>query len=668
MKRMLVIAMVALTAIVSAQVNPEVAFRAAMETETVKGDLKAAIEQYKVVVESGNRSLAAQALLRMADCHQKLGTDEARSIYQRVVHDYQDQSEALAIARTRLAGSPAMASTRGDRALWTGRDVDVFGTVSPDGRYLSYTDWFTTNNLMLHDFETGSDRALTDNVTFGQFGYVNWSAISRRGDEVAYEWDDNKSNRTELRIVSLRGAGAPAPRVVMTLDVAESIRPVDWSPDGKSIAVLLERADRSTQIGIVGLQDGSLRILKSIAWRGVSGLVFSTDGRHLAYDLAVDEESRSHQIRVIATDASGDTIVVPAAERNYTIGWAPSGHVLFASDRSGALALWGLLVAEGHPSGEPVLLRSDLISSWSLGLSSAGTLYLWKRAGAEYVRVASVDPEQGAVGSSSTFERFIESRGRPGWSADGGHLVFTSCGPGGGGPCRLSIWSRETGQTRDVPHSLWYLHFPSLSPDGRQIVSGGSDRKGRRGVFLIDAATGRSSLLYEAGLNQGIPEWAPDGRSIYRYGPSQAILQRDVASGAERQVFVPSLHSARGCKVSPDARLAACMVVDSAGRARSLAVTALPDGPFQTILQARTPDEIGFRFHWTADSRALLASAGAQLWLAPLTGAPRRLQLKGELPQLHPDGRSIAYVANAGREGGEIWALENVLPALKAGR
>ena len=36
----------------TAQGKPEVALRAAMETETVKGDLKGAIEQYKKIVAS----------------------------------------------------------------------------------------------------------------------------------------------------------------------------------------------------------------------------------------------------------------------------------------------------------------------------------------------------------------------------------------------------------------------------------------------------------------------------------------------------------------------------------------------------------------------------------------------------------------------------------------
>ena len=82
--------------------NPERLLKAAMNTELVDGNLKAAIEQYKKVVESGNRPLAAQALLHIAECYQKLGDAQARQVFERVVREYADQKKAVAIARERL--------------------------------------------------------------------------------------------------------------------------------------------------------------------------------------------------------------------------------------------------------------------------------------------------------------------------------------------------------------------------------------------------------------------------------------------------------------------------------------------------------------------------------------------------------------------------------------
>jgi hypothetical protein len=69
------------------QGSPEVALRAAMETETVEGDLNAAIEQYRTIAETSDRAIAAKALIRMAGCYEKLGLTESRKIYEQVVRD-----------------------------------------------------------------------------------------------------------------------------------------------------------------------------------------------------------------------------------------------------------------------------------------------------------------------------------------------------------------------------------------------------------------------------------------------------------------------------------------------------------------------------------------------------------------------------------------------------
>ena len=76
----------------AAQSSAAVALRAAMETETVRGDLKAAIEQYRALAKNPDRAIAAQALVRMAGCHQKLGDAQAKAIYEQVVRDFGDQT------------------------------------------------------------------------------------------------------------------------------------------------------------------------------------------------------------------------------------------------------------------------------------------------------------------------------------------------------------------------------------------------------------------------------------------------------------------------------------------------------------------------------------------------------------------------------------------------
>ena len=81
----------------------EVALQAAIKIETIDGDLKAAIEQYKRIaaLPGASRATVATALLRMGQCYEKLGNAEARTAYERVVREFGDQS------RSRRGGTSA---------------------------------------------------------------------------------------------------------------------------------------------------------------------------------------------------------------------------------------------------------------------------------------------------------------------------------------------------------------------------------------------------------------------------------------------------------------------------------------------------------------------------------------------------------------------------------
>lgn len=61
----------------------DILYERAVQKETADGDLKAALELYKqTVAKAGtNRAVAAKALVRMAQCYEKLGDADARKAY-----------------------------------------------------------------------------------------------------------------------------------------------------------------------------------------------------------------------------------------------------------------------------------------------------------------------------------------------------------------------------------------------------------------------------------------------------------------------------------------------------------------------------------------------------------------------------------------------------------
>ncbi len=119
----------------------EVQLRAAQYKADVEGDLKGAIDMYRRVVQAGDRPLAAAALVRMAECYEKLGDEQARRIFEQVVREYGDQKDAVAAARAHLGAAASTGPGLVTRQLWSvppaalgERTADGLGTVSPDGR------------------------------------------------------------------------------------------------------------------------------------------------------------------------------------------------------------------------------------------------------------------------------------------------------------------------------------------------------------------------------------------------------------------------------------------------------------------------------------------------------------------------------------------------------
>ena len=92
---------------VAAQSDAARRLESAIHREIVAGDLTGAIEVYKgIAADSGApRTVAARALLQLAQCQEKLGQrPDAHTTYTRLARDFADQAEIAAQARSRLAG------------------------------------------------------------------------------------------------------------------------------------------------------------------------------------------------------------------------------------------------------------------------------------------------------------------------------------------------------------------------------------------------------------------------------------------------------------------------------------------------------------------------------------------------------------------------------------
>ena len=668
--------------------------------EQILGDLQAAILSYQKAVEKHeqSRQTAAQAQFRIGRCYEKLGnTDEAVKAYRQLLQDFDDQTEVTAEARARLAalGHPVSPSIV-VRQVWAPAD-DVHGMPSPDGRYLTYVDW-NTANLALRDLTTGENRSLTDE---GTWNTPNQKACdsewSPDGQQVAYEWLNK--DIWELRIIRLDGA---KPRVLYRNEEVKYTWLYAWSQDGQYILAWFGKvAHGRGEIGLVSVADGSVRTVKSEAWSPIK-MDLSPDGRYIVCDSR--EDSPQRDIFSLTVDGGRQTPLVTHPANDYAPVWAPDGkQIVFVSNRTGTPTTWTLEVVDGKPRGEVQIIKQDMTRKMPMGFTRDGAFYYALRSiqGGGYmvgdVYIATRDPATGKVVAppEKIPQRFEGANASPDWSPDGKYLAYVSVR---GlfreieGYCALVIYELETGEARELP--LKHKVKICWSPDGRSILAAGQDYE-RAELYIIDVQTGdiTSVMQAQSGIQIWDVGWSSDGKEIFygrvrirRTGYIWSIVARELETGGEKE-----LGRGQAIALSPDGqqlvfhKMQALQVIPSAG------------GEPREVLRL-PPSEIfpfGIGPAWTPDGRYIIVGKGrrnypleadtrelseakadaAQLfeaWQIPVEGGePQKLGLAMEAfheLSLHPDGRRIAFTQPGSARYGEVWAMENFLPELKAAK
>jgi Tol biopolymer transport system component len=224
-----------------------------------------------------------------------------------------------------------------------------------------------------------------------------------------------------------------------------------------------------------------------------------------------------------------------------------------------------------------------------------------------------------------------------------------------------------------------YAGLVRWAPDSRSFVLKGSDAKGREGVFQIDAQSGALTELVRIPGSSGnsLPAMSPDGTKLYfwtgnvlRGTPGSRFLERDLASGHERELFgaggplYPDL--------SPDGRQLAGVIADDKRTPVAVVLIPVAGGEAKELFRVRDGEALSSYIAWTPDGRGVVVpvrgEGGFAPLFVPLSGeTPRKLDLEtsGTGLRIHPDGRQVAFTSPDSREG-ELWVLENFLPALTA--
>ena len=641
-------------------------FKAAQHIEEVEGDLRKAIELYRQIAQMADRAAAARALIRMAECHQKLGDAEANNIYQRIIRDYSDQAAAVTTARAGL--QDAVARNAGSSTLVTQRVLEASGNwdrISPDGHYVARPD-NKTGNLVLYDLKTGTTRALTPDggPEDPDHRFPLSSAFSRDGRQVAYEWYLEIKDQSILRVIATDESTNRLPRTVYDNPDAD-VSPIDWSPDGQWIAVMIERRDRTKQIGIVRVADGSLRVLKTVDWSRVGGLRFSPDSSLLAYHRPPREGALERDVFVIALDGSRETAIAASPADDIMLEWAADGQrLLIASDRSGSNSLWSVGTS-GHPSGSIELVKSDVGVISSAGPTRDGALFYSMVPATPGIYTATFDPASGQLvpGSVQALQQFKGYAFLPQVLDDGKTVAYVSRRDVSATLGNvLMMVTTDTGHTREVRPALAYGNFPHWFPDGRHAIVYGLDPKGRPGIFKVDATTGEIALTIPR-ETCNLPFLSADGRSIFCHSPQEKQLRQvDAATGAVMRTLT---HEGAPYAASPDGRY----VVTS-----QLSIVALETGESRSLIQLSPPSsQVGnsFTLSWTPDSRSVLfygrLNGDEGVWRIPIGGgAPQKINVNvGTILSWRMNAKTgrVAFSTNGVGPRLEMWKMQNFMPS-----
>jgi Tol biopolymer transport system component len=682
-------------------------FQKALATERADGNLRAAIQLYERVVKefARDRPLVARALVRIADCYEKLGQRDAARVYERVVKEFADQPESATVARARLSAlqGPALAAAQSIRKLWAG-DADPMGTPSLDGRYLSFTDW-TTGDLAIRDLADGTRRRITNTGGWEASGdFAEFSMLSPDARMVVYAWFIDKGNDPkatqcrctyELRIASVTGADAGKPRVLIKGDNSGFwVRPSAWMPDGKSLVIVRTLKPGQNELALLSLSDGAVRVLRPLGANRPPDLVSVTpDGSHLVYDATVSTTPFNRDIVLLSLSDGKETPIVQGPAYDHSaILTADGSQLLFLSDRTGADTLWRVPFANGKTTGMPVLVSAGVQNSALLGVTRSGAALYFTGGASSNVHIAELDDTLTARNAPTLLvERFLNSNNSPALSPNGQSLAYLSRrGATQGSPSlALVVHGMADGVDREVPLTIVPFDGISWFPDNRSVLVSTRDQEARRFTFhRVDIATGQSQALMTTeglGMPTRRPQVSRDGRAIYYADRAEfsgsfarSLMRFDMATrqatelkraGAAEQYFGAVSPSPDGTKIAyalidGPQRLLIVEVMNADGTNARELFREKNTGPTRNSGLAWTPDGSHLLMVRPTQDGAAMNNPTAIVTLPVAGGAPQAtgITMPGliRFPSID-DRRRVAFAAAVGTEPA-IYAIENFLP------
>jgi len=373
---LLIVLMVISTTLAISQ-DLERIYQQGLQKEIGEGDLTEAINIYNAILldDNASRQMKAKVLLHIGGCYQKLGNNEASEVYQLIISDYGEQKEFVDIAKSRLNrivddfNEPDFPTGVKLQQIWVG--LNTSGSVSPDGKYISYWD-NESGNLGYKNILTGESVLLTDEATYeAPMQFTINSTISPNGNEIAYSWY-NPDSTYEVRIVEI---DKPVPGKVFG-EKNEEAFPISWSPDGQWLLIMRFIDSADDQLISLNIATRDIKVLNEVDDGYWMRSWYSPDSKNIAFDIPIEENNGNFDIYLVNHDDGRKykTIEHPANDR--LMGWSADGNrIIFISDRTGTWDLWSQNIEDQLAVGPAERVFPGIGFVSSLGKTNSNAMF-----------------------------------------------------------------------------------------------------------------------------------------------------------------------------------------------------------------------------------------------------------------------------------------------------
>lgn len=671
-------------------------FERAVYFEETRGDLLKAIEVYNRILENfaEDQGLAAKTLYRLGWCHEKLGNQDARNAYRRLIDEYPGQKEQVALARARLAELDATTANASRKPTFRKIRIPTNpgnGVLSPDGRKFAFASqgivWVVPIPGMVQPDLAGEPVRLTGPID--AFNVGNTLAWSGDGKWIAC----NVWNREGLSLYVVSSEGGEPTKITVSRSGQSAYGArVSLSEDGRRLVF----SSMDNQVSAANPTEVSY-FLYALPVRGGTASrltdfwgfqpAFSPDGKKIAFARIIALENGAHRqdLWVINSDGSTPLRLTDSPGRVRGPVWSQDGRMIAIHHQPGvdssSREIWiQPAPQDGKNPGAPTKIALPLESfSILAGWTVDNKIGLLMR-NPPHQAVYTV-PARGGKATQVTPEGPNIYPLQPRWSPDGRALCLRW---GAGSIVSIPAQGGERKVVHDANDTKVVAGTPGggygVSPDGKTIVFMAA-KKGSQplevNIWTAPITGGEAKQITQSpsSTQDRYPCWSPDGRSVafLRYKPGAEpiphIFVTSSEGGAARQITSEFNKVGLGSiDWSPDGKTIAYFSRDN-----TINLVPAEGGEHKVLLDLGSVTHDWYSdLAWSPDGKELAYTSADRLMVVSLKNGQTREVQTGVLDKgvadfyidWSPDGNKLAFSATHGGDE-ELWLMEDFLHLVK---